>query len=291
VAEGGEPGVVQRRSSGRWVVVGALAVVLVLVIGYVVGGAAAASGPVSRADSALKATVAHNNELAGMFQDDPFKNVDFASSNPDPAATKNALSIVNGFASRWQDMINGDRGALRKVQADLNTSLLTLPENSTIESHRHRVDAGLAALATAQKALDVIRKQVAFLMPLMDAVAGFQAVGKAADANDIRTMQSSLASTAVSMQKAITLANEASVPQPLSSALSVMQKTVTDMQALVAAVQSGNGAAINASLAAIEADGKALDAVDTTAIDKAENALIQPLSDAYDREMKIAAGG
>jgi cytochrome c556 len=291
VAEGGEPGVVHRRSSRRWVAVGAIAVVLVLVIGYVVGGAAAASGPVSRADSALKATVNHNNDLAGMFQDDPFKNVDFASSNPDPAATKNALSIVNGFATRWQDMINGDRGALRKVQAELNWSLLTLPENSTIDSHRRRVDAGLSALATAQKALDLIRKQVAFLMPLMDAVAGFQAVGKAAEANDIGTMQSSLASTAVSMQKAITLANEASVPQPLSSALSAMQKTVTDMQALVAAVQSRNAAAINASLAAIEADGKALDAVDTTAIDKAENALIQPLSDTYNRDMKIASGG
>lgn len=290
MAQEGEPIVVQRRSSRRWVPVAVIAVVVLLVIGYVVGGSAAAAGPVSRADSALRATVDHNNAIANMFQDDPFKNVDFGASNPDPTAAKSALGIVNGEASRWQDMISGDRNALRKVRGDLNTSLLTLPENGTIDSHRRRVDAGLSAMATAQKALDLIRKQVAFLMPLMDVVADFQAVGKAADANDIGTMQSSLSSAAASLQKTITLAKDASVPQPLTSALATLQKTVTDMQALVTAVQSRNAAAISAGVAAVEADSKALDAVDSTAIDKAETALIQPLSDAYDRDMKIAAG-
>ena len=290
MAQEAEPVVVQRRGSGRWIVVGAIVIVLLLAIGYVVGGAAAASGPVSRSDTALHMTVDDNNAIANMFQDDPFKNVDFGSANFDAAASKNALSIVNGEATRWQDAINKDRAALQKSHGELNTSVLTLPENSVIDSHRRRVDAGLRAMATAQKALTLIRNQVAFLLPLMDVIGNFQAVGKAADANDIGSMQSSLAATQTSLQKTISLARAASVPPVLTSALNLLQKTVSDMQALVAAVQSRNAAAINASLSTINADGVALDAVDSSAIDKAENALIQPLSDAYDRDMKIVAG-
>jgi hypothetical protein len=291
VAEGGEPGVVQRRSSRRWVVVGALAVVLVLVIGYVLGGAAAASGPVSRADSALHTTIDHNNTVAGMFTNDPFKNIDFSSNNPDFAGAKTALATVSKKIATWQEMVAGDRAALQRVRGDLNDSVLTLPEKATIDSHRRRVDAALSAMATAQKGIDILGKQVAFLDPLMDAFIAFEAVSKAADAHDLGAMQSQLTTTAASLQKAITLSQGASLPSQLTSGLNTLQKMITDMQALVKAAQAGDVGAVNADVALVDADAKALDNIDQSGIEQAESALIQPLSDAYDRSMKIASGG
>src|SRR2546421_2225294 len=51
------------RSRRRWLIIAAIAVVFLIVIGYVIGGATAAAGPISRADSALGTTVSHNNTM------------------------------------------------------------------------------------------------------------------------------------------------------------------------------------------------------------------------------------
>jgi hypothetical protein len=72
--------------------------------------------------------------------------------------------------------------------------------------------------------------------------------------------------------------------------LQTMQQAVADMQALVTAVKSGDVAAVQKYAAAVEADGKALEATDQKAIEKAERALFQQLGDSYDRDMKTAAG-
>ena len=287
----GAPTVVERRSSRRWVIVVALAVVLLLVIGYVVGGAAAAAGPVSRSDKALKTAVDHNNTMADMFKNDPFKKIDVTSNSADIGGAKKAVAAVNTQIATWQVLVNGDRASLEQARAELNSSILTLPEKSTIDSHRRRVEAGLSAMTTAQKGIDIFRKQFTFFDAFVDVAAGFDAIGKAGDANDVGAMQSSLATTAASLQKAVALAKDsASIPPAFSAPLAPMQKMVSDMQALVAAVQAGNFSAAQASVATVEADAKALENVDMSGVDKAETALIQPLSDEYDRQMKIAAG-
>ena len=287
------PSEIQRppRSSRKWAIIGAIGVLLLLVIGYVVGGAAAASGPVARSETALKTAVGHNNTMADVFQNDPFKNVDFKSDNPDVGAARAASTTVKQNLSRWQGMVSGDRKALQQARTDLTTSFLTLPEQGTIDSHRHRVDAALSALGKAQQGIDLLNKEMAFFDPFLDVIAGFEAIAKAADASDLGAMQSQLGSTAASMQKVIDLAQPPALPSELTPTLKQMQQMIKDLQALVSAAQSGNEAAVNRYVAAIEADAKALDATDETALDKAITALFKPLEDAYDRDMKIAAGG
>src|SRR5438132_678513 len=99
----------QRRSSRRWLVIGGIALVLVLIIGYVLAGAAMAAGPVSRSDDALKTTVSHNNTIADVFSNEPFKNVDFNASSPDLSGAKSALAKVRQDVSRWQADVSHDR--------------------------------------------------------------------------------------------------------------------------------------------------------------------------------------
>src|SRR2546428_10211078 len=84
----------RRRSGRRWLFIGGIALVFLLVIGYVLGGAAAASGPIARADSALHTAVSHNNEMVDSFSNDPFQGIDLKSDNTDipPAITPLAPS-------------------------------------------------------------------------------------------------------------------------------------------------------------------------------------------------------
>ena len=280
----------RRRSPRRWFVIGGIALVLVLIVGYVLAGAALAAGPVARADRALKTTLTHNNSIADVFSNEPFKNIDFSADNPDLTAAKNALAKVRHDLAGWQADVTNDRAALLRAQADLQSSFLTLPEQSVINSHRHRVDAAISAMTTAQKGIDIFSKQLAFVDPFIDVIGGFIAIGNAAGSNDLNALQAQLTTTSASLQKAIKLAQSASLPAEILKGLQTMQQAVADMQALVSAVKSGDVAAVQKYAAAVEADGKALEATDQKAIEKAERALFQQLGDSYDRDMKTAAG-
>src|SRR2546427_4595396 len=276
-----------RRSTRRWLIIGGIGAIFLLLIGYVVGGAAAAGGEVGRADSALKTAVSHNNTMAELSGKDPFKDVNFT----DVGAAKSAVAQFKQQVSAWQADVSSDRKSLLRVRADLGGSFLTLPEQSTIDNRRYRVDAALSALNTAQKAFDLSRKQMAFLEPFLDSIAGFEAVAKAGQANDLNAMASQLSATAASLQKAADLAQPPAMPSEFTPTLKALQQLVKDMQALVSAAKAHDLTAVQKYSAAVQADGKALETIDQSALDKAEKALFQPLSDAYDRDMKIAAGG
>ena len=279
-----------RRSPTRWIIIGAIALVFVLIIGYVLAGAALASGPVSKADSALKSTLNHDQTYSQVFSQEPFKNVDFNTNTPDVAGAKSALAKVKQDIGKWQTDMAADRTALTQARADLQSSFLTLPEQSTITTHRHRVEAAISALATAQKGIDLFNKQLAFMDPFLDSAGGFIALGNAFSANDMNAIHTQLTATSASLQKAASLAPSASLPPDALKLVTLMQKIVTDMQAAVAAVEANDAAAEQRYSAAIDADGKAIDAIDTNAIDQAVQAVYKPLSDAYMRDMKTAAG-
>jgi hypothetical protein len=278
------------RSRRRWLIIGGIALIFLVIIGYVVGGAAAAGGPIGRADNALHAAVSHNNEMVDSFSNDPFKGIDLKSDNPDIPAAKTAVATAKQKVARWQALISSDRTALQHVRPDLNSSLLTLPERGTLDRQRQRVEAALSALSSAQKAIDLNSKELAFIDPFLDAVAGFVAIGKAGTAQDITGIKAQLPGTGASIQKAIDLSQPPAIPAELGPTLKAMQQVLSDIQALVTAVEANDAAAIEKYATAVEAEGSKLSTYDSTSLEAAIKALYQPLSDAYDRDMKIAAG-
>jgi hypothetical protein len=284
------PDVARRGSARRWLIIGGIAVVFLLIIGYVLGGAAAASGPVGRADSALHTAVSHNNEVADSFSSDPFKGIDLQSDNPDIPAAKTAVAAEKQKYSKWQALVLSDRTALQQVRPDLKSSFLTLPEQSTLDRHRQRVEAALSALTSAQKGIDLYTKELAFIDPFLDAMAGFEAIGKAGTANDLAGIKAQLPATGASIQKAIDLAQPPAVPAELGPTLKAVQQLLSDVQALVTAVEANDAAGIQKYAAAVEAEGNNLSKYDATSLGTAIKALYKPLQDAYDRDMKIAAG-
>ena len=65
---------------------------------------------------------------------------------------------------------------------------------------------------------------------------------------------------------------------------------LSDVQALVTAVEANDAAGIQKYAAAVEAEGNNLSKYDATSLGTAIKALYKPLQDAYDRDMKVAAG-
>jgi hypothetical protein len=277
-----------RRRGSRWLVIAGIAIVLVLVVGYVLGGAAAAAGPVGSADKALRNTVDHENTVVDVLNQDPLKGLDLSSTNNIPQA-KAAMTAYKQKLSRVEPTVNSDRAALESARPQLQSSFLTLPEQATITHDRKRVEAALAALRSAQRGIDISKKQVDFLNAVFDAAASFDELGKRMQANDLPGTASQLPATSDSVKKAIALAQPPDVPTAFQPFLKAMQKAADDLQKFIAAVQAGNSANVQKYLAAVEADGNALGNTDQNAIDKAENALFQPLIDNYNAQMKIAS--
>jgi hypothetical protein len=281
------PDVAGRRPGSRWLIIGAVAVGFLLMIGYVVGGATAAGGTVAKAYMALATTLDHQPDVVATLSQDPFKNFDFNSANPDIAKAKTALADYEKRLAQSVSVVNADHAALRGVRRDLQSSLLTLPEQSTINRDRRRVDAALAALHSAGEGLDTLQKESAFAEPFLDAIAGFEALG---NATDLAAIVAQLPGTGANLQKAVALAKPPAVPAEASPLLTAMQQVLKDLEALVAAVQANDEAAANNATSALDADGKAITGFDTSVIDKADEVRFQPLIDAYNREMKIVAG-
>lgn len=284
------PDVARRGSGRRWPIIGGIALVFLLIIGYVLGGAAAAGGPVARADTALDTAVSHNNDMVDSFNNDPFNGIDLKSGNATIPTVKAGLATDKEKVAKWQALVLSDRTALLHVRPDLKSSLLTLPEQGTLDRHRRRVEAALSALNTAQKGIDLYTKEFAFLDPFLDAMAGFEAIGQAGTANDLAGVKAQLPGTGANMQKAITLAQPPAVPAELGPALKSIQQVLTDLQDLVAAADANDAARAQKAATALEADAAVLDKYDWTSADTASKALFQPLLDAYNRDMKTAAG-
>jgi hypothetical protein len=270
------------------VIVGAIAMVFLVMIGYIVGGAAAAGGPVGQTDAALRATFDHQDRVVASLSEDPFKNLDFKSNTPDIPTAKTALASYEHRLASATDLVASDRAALQRIRPDLHASILTLPERAAIDRDRRRVDAALAGLASARDGLAVLEKESAFAAPFLDALAGFVALG---NATDLAGVQAQLPGTGASLQKAVDLAKPPAVPAELGPMLTAMQQAVTDLRAMVAAAQANDQTAFTTASAALDADVKAMTGFDQTALDQADQVRFQPMIDSYNSQMKIAAGG
>jgi hypothetical protein len=277
------------RAGGKRLGVAAIALVVLIAIGYVLGGAAAAGGPVGSADKAVRGTVDHENAVVDVLNEDPFKGIDVSGGTANIPNAKAVLTAYKEKLSKLQPTVSSDRAALQAVRPQLQSSFLTLPEQGTINHDRQRVDAALAALHHAQRGIDISKKQVDFLNAVFDAAASFDAVGKSMQANDVAGTATQLPGTKAAVQGAIALAQPPDIPAAFMPMLKAMQQAADDLQGLISAVQANDSAGVQRYVAAVEADGKALEAEDQNAIDKAENDLFQPLIASYNREMKIAS--
>ena len=279
-----------QRFGSRWLIIGAIAVLFVLVIAAVLAGAAAASGTVRDADNAVKATIDHQTTVGATLAGNPFKNIDFKSQNPDMAAAKSALATYEPQISRARALVKADRAHLLAADQGLSGSVLTLPERATLDQRRHRVEAALTALEKAQRALDLNQKVADFAHPFFDAMAALEAFNKSIQANDIAGMLSQLQAAQDGVNKALDLAKPPAIPPQFERLLTSFNFLLTDMQGLLNAAQAHDAAGVQRYLEAGRGAVSGLSEYDPQTVDKYYTELLGPLRDAYQTNLRVAAG-
>jgi hypothetical protein len=265
---------------------------LVLLVGYVAIGAAQAGAASDRADAALKQVQSHQQSVQGVLTEDIFQGVgNLAGRNPDLQGAQTAVASFEPRVPSAMALVRSDQKTLQDVRSRLDGSFFTLAQSGGISRERRRVDAALSALASAQRALGMLQKEVAFMKPFFAGLVGLYAVGQAMQNRDAAGALAQLPETQDGFNKAAELARPPAIPSALTSAVKDLQAMANDAQRLVSAVQASDQAGADQAVVAIAADQKLLNDVDYTAIDQSVVKLFKPLQDNYDKEMKIAATG
>ena len=280
------------RGRGRrvWLVAGAVLLVVLLVIAYLAMGASAAGGSVHRANRALKTTLDHQETVNGTLAEDVFKGIDLSSPNADVSAARAVLAKFEPRVSQAMALVEADRAALAGARPGLQGSVLTMPERGRLERDRKRVDAANLALISADLALGYDRQQDAFLHPFFDTFAQLQTIEKTSQVGDLAGMLAKINTAGDSLQKSMALAKPPAIPVQVLEELQTLRSLLDDVKSLLTAAQAHDFAAVQKWSAAADADANRLSSYDSAAVDTADKALFQPLSDEYRSQMKIAAG-
>ena len=280
----------KRRFGSRWLIIGAIALLFVLVIAAVLTGAAGASGAIQDADKTVKTTIDHQKTVGSTLATDPFKDIDFKSQNPDMGAAKSALAAYESQISQARTLVKADRARLLAVEQGLAGSIFTVPERATLDQRRHRVEAALTALEKAQRALDLNQKVADFAHPFFDAMAALEAFNKSIQANDIAGMLSQLQAAQDGVNKALDLAKPPAIPPQFERLLTSFNFLLTDMQGLLNAAQAHDAAGVQRYLEAGRGAVNGLSEYDPQTVDKYYTELLGPLRDAYQTNLRVAAG-
>ncbi|OLE37959.1 MAG: hypothetical protein AUG48_03100 [Actinobacteria bacterium 13_1_20CM_3_68_9] len=272
-------------------ITGIIAVLFLVVIGMVLGGAIAADRAVHGADKALKTTIDHQKTVGGTLTAQPFKSIDFTAGNPDIAAAKSALAAYGAQISGAQALVTADRARLRAAKQAVAGSVVTVPERATLDQRRHRVEAALTALDSAQRALDLYKKTADFLHPFFDAFAAVQAANRSIKANDIVGAASQLKAAQDGVNKALDLAKRPAIPQQFERLLTSVNFLLTDMQGLINAVQAHDITGVHDFLNRVDGALNGASEYDPKIVDDYVTQLYSPLRDAYRSNLRVAAGG
>jgi hypothetical protein len=273
----------------KWLVIGAIVAVFVLVIAYLVAGASVAAASSGRAEKAVKATIGHQAKVGPVLEGDAFKGIDFSSSNLDVGTVKVALGNFDAQLAPVLSLVKADQAALQEARVGQD-SVLTLPEQGILKRDRQKVDAAISALKSAETLLNYDRQQSAFLHPFFDALGSLDTLTKSEEANDLAGAQSQVAAADASLQKTLAQAKPPAITPQMVDFVKEMQALVADLKGLLTAAQAHDLAGVQKWTAAGDADSKKISSYDQAAADKAESALFKPLSDSYNRQMKVAAG-
>jgi hypothetical protein len=281
----------RRAFRSRWVIVGIIAVLFLLVIGIVVAGASAADHAIREADKAMTTTIGHQKTVGGTLTAQPFRNIDFKGDNPDIAAAKSALATYEPQISGAQALVKADRARLLAAKQGVAGSVFTIPERATLDQRRHRVEAALTALQNAQRALDLYKKTADFAHPFFDAFAAMEAANRSITANDLAGAASQLKAAQDGVNKALDLAKRPAIPQQFERLLTSVNFLLTDMQGLINSAQAHDIAGVHDFLNRIDGALNGASEYDPKIVDDYMNQLYSPLRDAYGTNLRVAAGG
>lgn len=268
-----------------------MAIILIAVLlvvlggGYAVGGYLYANGKVNAATDKYNSVVDHENALTDYFNnlDSQFNKTDLSTATVDQVKQEKTLfqqAVTKSQSS--ESTVTADDATLADAQNSLTeNSWLTAIDKSAIDKQSAKIGYARQALGVAKTILTDSVQYDQFYMALDDAVVDIDTMTKALDAQDINGAIAAVQTLKTDLGKASTLSTAPGVSSQMSTFVKDMQTLANDFGKLLSDAQAGDQNAVQQDAAKLDADLKALDAIDFNAASTQEQAFYKNLIDQY----------
>ena len=262
---------------------------LVAIIGYAVTGYAYASSRITSAHQSLNTVIDHENAITKTFNDLATK---LSAINLSSSTTSADLTTYRGLSDQ---LVTSSQAAVPTVASDdasLAAAVATLNEQQwlTVLS-RSRLDQESTRLKHARKAL-ADAKTIAsdyvllgqFYQAFFDGNIDLDTIGTKASASDLAGAIIATNTLKADAAKGLALAKAPGLPAEVMQYETELAALAADFEKLLKAITTGDTAAGNAALQAVEADATKVDAHDWAKIGAQIDAFYKPLIDDYNSE-------
>ena len=272
-------------------IVGAVAVVILGAAAYLFGSAAVSAGTAEGDSNRLLQAAAGHTRQIGRSLDGSDLSKTMNGADTDFTAAKQAADGLGTQLDQARTTVEGDRSRLAASDSRLEGlagNPWALPVRSGVRSQQLRVRSVMAALDAADGGLAVERDQARTVSAMMDAMVDFTTLSADLQKQDIAGSLGVMPSLQSKLQAATRLSQGPNVPPQIHDEMVTVQTLVADLQSLLQAEQRRDTRAAAALLPRLQADEKALEGIQFSAIDGYEQKLLQPYRDRYDAGFKAA---
>jgi len=286
-AESVAPTPVRHRSRGGLLVaVGAIVLLVVLAIAYLVNSARTVDAQVRQADQALKVAVGHRDAVDKAIND--YVGADVPS---DPAGYKALVDKDLPEVEMALRTVRSDQASVKAADAKLGSaSVLTLTKRDAQAAEAKLTQAARSGLANAEQVLVDIHDQLLMLQPLAQGVIEMRGLIAKAQANDLNGALAAFASAKQQVQIALDRSHRADIPAEYGVLAGLLKSGLDALQQEIAALQANNPSAARQAQSQLQALSNQFDALKVRfdQVDASNRLMFQPLIDSYHKGLQAA---
>lgn len=267
-----------------------MAVVIVGIIGYAIGGFAYASARVATTDRTLNSVISHQNALNTTF-----KNVDSEFSALSSSTSFNSVqarSVADEFvasATKAGAIVNQDDASLAAASKSLDDRRwLTVFSQSLLDKEAGRITHARKALTAARTIAADYVLDGQFLQAFLIASGDLDTLAAETSSSDLTSASSTLSTMKTDVDKAQRLSSAPGLPADLQSLMNDFETLVADFGKLITAAQANNDSGVTAAAATIQADADKISAYNYDKISADIDAYYQPLVSDFNTQMAAA---
>jgi hypothetical protein len=253
-----------------FILLGSLAILVAIGVGYVLASRAATADRVNPANAVLDNVDQHYVDFKAKVDAAIAGVGTLNGANFDPAKAKTGIDQTNALmdavkASDMADIVKV-KAADGKVQD--RSPFTALSSDLLDTAHRH-LDAYHRALVAEMGEVDIVKQQLKIVSDVMTTLVQLQPLTADLNATNIAAGLRDYAAPSATLDKVIADAASATdTPAKLREFLTLFRSELTHTKAVLDAAQSGSIAQIQAAQAALQVDLDALDKFDSAAMQK-----------------------
>jgi hypothetical protein len=243
---------------------------------------AVASGQISAANQAVGAAIKHQHSVDSVMA------LFLTHAGSQPVDPNGERAVVSASLATVQ----ADESSIGAVDQHLAwLAFAALPKHQAIANQRARIAAALRALQNADRVLTAAADQTQLALTLLDAQGDYVKMAAAVTKHDLTQADAPYADAQRQLDQAAQLVTSPGIPPVQSQQVQTLTALVSDSEQMIQAIQSKDAAGTQKYSALVQAEAKAMNGYNPSAIDTWNAKTFTPLIKAYDAGLKNLPAG